>query len=190
VELHSDNAADNRAAEKIGELLTSYVADFDEHYENGTGLLLFGPPGTGKTGLVCAVLTAIDEKYRRAFYTLEQLHRASLRKFELHDAWKRIGDGDAYAEWKTISETLLALRNEIEVLVIDDVGKEHAGNTGFAQADFEFTLRYRFDQALPTIMTSNIHPNDWSGHYHSSMSSFLHDACAYVVEVPTSDLRQ
>ena len=78
----------------------------------------------------------------------------------------------------------------IRVLVIDDVGKEHASLSGWQKNILHHVLRTRFNNGLPTIVTTNIARDNWDGLYGDATASFAKEAFTYLPLDPTrGDLR-
>ena len=172
-----------KATGKVPKVLDHYATHLDDFYEKGHGLLLLGPAGRGKSYLAAAMLNAAVPKYRVRYIPLARLIRLVQDGFE--------ASGKDYEKYDSIRTELVGMRNYIDFLVIDDVGKEYRSTTGFAQAEFDYTLRYRFDAGLPTIMTSNLSLDEWGEVYGAPMMSFVHEACVIVAldgELP--DLRE
>jgi DNA replication protein DnaC len=78
----------------------------------------------------------------------------------------------------------------VRVLVLDDVGKEHASASGWQKNMLHHVLRTRFNNGLPTIVTTNIRIDDWEAHYGSATQSFVHEAFVYVNMDSITDLRK
>ena len=78
----------------------------------------------------------------------------------------------------------------VRVLVLDDVGKEHASASGWQKNMLHHVLRTRFNHGLPTIVTTNIKLDDWEAHYGSATQSFVHEAFVYVNMDSLVDLRK
>lgn len=162
----------------------------DHIHEDGVGLLLMGTPGTGKTTTAAIVgMALVDQGYKVFYLTMQGYVRYLLNAIDLKAAWQRTGDIDAYADWKTLNERVLRIRNKYEVVILDDVGKEHPTASRFAEDEFDFLIRHRFDRALPTIMTSNVSPKEWAGKYSESMASFIREAFV-VVSMTGTDRRK
>ena len=77
----------------------------------------------------------------------------------------------------------------IRVLVIDDVGKEHTSLSGWQSNMLHHILRTRFNNGLPTIVTSNIEKQDWAASYGEATGSFIKEAFVYVPVDGVKDLR-
>lgn len=76
----------------------------------------------------------------------------------------------------------------VRLLVLDDLGKEY-GST-FNDAVFDEILRSRYDQALPTIVTTNVLLENWSKQYKEAMGSFAYEAFDRVTLGNKTDLRK
>lgn len=173
------------------EAVEAYADDLAAHRDAGKGLLLTGSPGAGKTMLACGVLNAARENGYSVFYlTFHDYVRYHTNGFDLKRAWEKHDDVDAYRDWKTLFDRIVAVRNSVEFLVLDDVGKEHSTQSRFAEDEFDSLLRHRYDRGLPTIMTTNMRPSSWAGTYSASMESFIHEACVLVPVDPKADYRK
>jgi DNA replication protein DnaC len=79
----------------------------------------------------------------------------------------------------------------IRILVIDDVGKEHATLSGWQKNMLHSVLRTRFNNGLPTIVTTNVSLEGWAGLYGDATASFANEAFKYLPIISTKgDLRQ
>jgi DNA replication protein DnaC len=106
----------------------------------GQGLHLHGPNGTGKTSIaVLAAMEALRLGASVLFVTAEQLRRASIEDI-----------------WFDESQLLLDRAREVDLLVVDDLGKEHRGDSGYAERLLEDVLRQRSSRRLTTIFTTNV----------------------------------
>lgn len=130
----------------------TYPADPDDI---GRGLFLAGPAGTGKTTL--AALIAVEHYWRGGkaylpfFTTMADLvdnHKAGMSK----ERTEEVADANAYVD----------KAQDTPLLVLDDVGKEHRGASGWADSVLRVLLRHRYDRSRPTIITTNIPRRDWA----------------------------
>jgi len=119
--------------------LVAYMRDMDSFLDEGVGLLIWGKNGVGKTG--AAVALAKEARRLGAsvlFTTAEGLRGSVLEKAEF--------DGAPFIE----------RARYVDVLVLDDLGKEHAGQTGFTERLLEDLIRKRSSEMRCTIITSNM----------------------------------
>lgn len=177
---YNTKTGDKRAAEAVAE----WIDNVEDHWKTGRGLLLLGDPGHGKTMLACIAAQAAYEKLNKPvrFYIMSAYLGMLQRAMTVAQA------GD-YEAWKALDDKAVHLRNRLPFLVLDDVGKEYTGSgTGWAEQEFDYLLRTRFNKGKPTIMTSNLAIERWGLRYHDSMESFLHEACV-VVPVVGNDFR-
>ena len=160
-------------------------------------LLLEGCPGLGKTLLACAALNEKHARYRVTkvvdkqpltvdeqtltmmrqkrfpvyFIQLADWLGLQHRMFRLHDEMMRCDLEPT--ECLEIDQLLEDLMYKVELLVVDDVGKEHRTASGFADASFDLLVRTRHNRGLATIYTSNIPLEEWSDQYSDAMQNFI-----------------
>lgn len=173
----------------------AYIDTLARHRDDGTGLTFAGPAGAGKTMLACLIgQAAFDKGFKVIFMTLAKYYRLQTNLW----AWKDHEDDEVARDWLQARNISLKIRNSTDLLLLDDVGKEHITMTHFAEDEFDYLLRSRFDNGLPTIMTTNIPVEEWSHRnvlgqeverYGDSMVSFIHEA-APPIEVDTKDFRR
>lgn len=156
--------------------------------ESGKGLLFYGPTGVGKTLLASIVAQEMVRRSRRSglvhFATMEGLNRHRLRKMELG---RLLDLGQDVAEEWMGHDKAIERCYEARVLVLDDLGQENM-TPHLAQVVNEL-LRDRYARGCPTIITTNIDPDDWKPKFKSeSLGSFIHQAC-FIIAVLGEDER-
>ena len=165
----------------------------------GLGLLIYGMPGIGKTTLSLAIIQEIMTKLPlEAFSPVEGkiiLKPCYFSTFnDVLDLKGRSMSDDVTEEdillWDGILGECKDDSYNVRVLVIDDLGKEHASLSGWQKNQLHHVLRTRFNNGLPTIVTTNIARDDWDGLYGDATASFAKEAFVYLPINPTrGDLR-
>ena len=165
------------------------VEDWDPT-DSKPNLVLQGAPNRGKTMLASALCNDYHEGYRPSkplpgsamqallqqkcplyFIQLAELITLHLRNFQLRrDVEAGIREPTEYLE---LDQLLEDLKFRVQVLVIDDVGKEHRTASGFAQDEFDLLVRTRYNAGLTTIYTTNLPVRRWSAEYSDSMQSLI-----------------
>lgn len=165
----------------------------------GKGLLLVGRPGQGKTALA---LTIIQEIIRTL--PLEAFDIAEGKSLVKPCYFTTFSDiialkGSLISGATDEAERLfLGLHGNcaddaynIRVLVIDDVGKEHTSASGWQSTLLHDILRARFNNGLPTIVTTNLPVKAWEAEYGEATGSFIHEAFATIeLQSIRGDLRK
>ena len=123
-------------------VVKSYLEKYEEIRKSGTGLLLWGDNGTGKTS-IAAVLA---KEFRRRYCTVFFVDGFSLRDVFVQ---KEMFDED---------QTCWQRAATVDVLIIDDLGKGIEDNKGFGRRVLDDLIRVRNGNALITIITTNVPP--------------------------------
>lgn len=138
----------------------------------GVGLAFIGKPGHGKTTLAAAVVNEIIALAPFVGRPTRPIYFAYYP--ELLDLSKKAFNDD---EAQAVMDAILGRQPDpVQILVIDDLGKEHRTSSHWAENMFDHLLRQRYDRGLPTIITTNVALKDWGSAYGESMQSFAHEA--------------
>lgn len=131
---HSDQRNENIAKK--------YVANFDTMREQGTGLLLCGQVGTGKSFLAAAIANELINQGTPCLMT--NFSRIISRISE------KFGGDQKY----------LDDLNRFDLLIIDDLGAER--DTDFTWEKVMNVIDARYRAGLPIIITTNFGPKDFA----------------------------
>jgi DNA replication protein DnaC len=165
----------------------------------GKGLLLYGNPGRGKTTLALSIIQemmltlpieAFDVKASESL--IRPCYFMTFNDFlNLKGSMMNEPTDDQDTLYHGVLGESLADAYNIRVLVLDDIGKEHAGLSGWQKNMLHHLLRTRYNNGLPTIITTNVELNDWAGLYGDATESFARGAFAYLPVVSQrGDLRK
>lgn len=141
----------------------------------GKGVLLTGPPGTGKTTLTAATLLQV---YRQnhlpiAFISFSDYIDDTIELMRLE---KRGDDVDVLTQLEALGARINHAV-QAPVTLLDDVGREHrAHGSEFVANELYRLLRHRHRNGLPTLVTSNLPETKWGDVYDESMGSFIQEA--------------
>ena len=121
-----------------------YADSFSIRYENGDGLYIEGTNGTGKTHLAAAIaLQLINEGVPVVCKTSSDL---------LLDIKK------AYDDEYTKESAVLDVYKSVDLLIIDDLGKEQCSD--WSVSTLYSILNDRYEDMKPTIITTNYGAED------------------------------
>jgi DNA replication protein DnaC len=116
-----------------------YLKALDDKLKGGTGLMLHGPFGTGKSA--CASLVLI-EVLARSSNRVMFVQSAQLDWMARH---RDDTDENGVPDWDVVTQG--------PFVVVDDVGAER--QVDWNNAWFEEVVRARYNDKLPTILTTN-----------------------------------
>jgi DNA replication protein DnaC len=165
----------------------------------GKGILLYGAPGHGKTTLAVVAIQEMLRTFEPSAFSPSEgkvlVRPCYFSTFNTILDLKGELMNSPTSEQETLYEGMLGECKDdaynIRVLVIDDVGKEHASLSGWQRNMLHHVLRTRFNNGLPTIVTTNIALEKWGATYGDATESFALEAFSYLpVKSETGDLRR
>ena len=150
-------------------LLHTYAKRLAAARKHGLGLVLHGENGTGKSSSASIpIIAALREGMSAAFISWP----------DLVQGWRR-----GFKDPALVSH--LDERLARDLIVLDEVGKEHVGNnSGDVLARFDSLLRMRRGAFMPTILVTNLDPGDLIARYGESVGSLLTDRFKIVQYEP------
>lgn len=168
----------------------------------GVGLALCDAPGRGKTSLACAVAqewllaASVDQlgQHEGGYDCQWPLYYTTMPGFLRVRGHAIGGDTEQKAEARWLLSCMFGeatpSAGNVRLLVLDDVGKEHAAKSRWAEDSFDELLRARYDAALPTVITTNVEWDRWDRIYSPAMKSFASEAFVWTESLGPDDLRE
>lgn len=145
-----DHFTVNETNEKAYHAALEYVEGFNPR--SGSGLLLVGPVGTGKTHLSAAVAMALmDKEHRVVFGTINSL-LSQIRY--------------SYEDDKESEKELFDQYTKCSLLVIDDLGKEKV--TEWTEQLVFDIINTRYERLKPVLITTNLNLKDIRAKYREN----------------------
>jgi len=142
--------------------LGEFIKNVHEHHEAGEGLLMFGDYGSGKTSGGVLILKEVIARGGTALMTpSERISSAVIEKTTF--------DGE---------ETIWERMQDVDMLLIDDLRREHVKD--FGRSVIESLIRRRYDQRLPTLVTTNADMDELVRRYEAAMAA-LGERCQPIL---------
>lgn len=164
----------------------------------GLGMMFYGLPGRGKTTVANAVIQDIIRNVDPSVVGMEP-GKAVPRPcyfitynglLDLKGAIMEDHDPNDELLYNGLLGEATDDSYNVRILVLDDVGKEHSSASGWQKNMLHHVLRTRFNNGLPTIVTTNVALNDWDAHYGAATQSFIHEAFIWLNMNTAEDLRK
>jgi DNA replication protein DnaC len=136
-------------------------------------LVLFGNYGAGKTHLAAAIANAALRRQTRVLFAIVP---------DLLDHLRSTFGPSSEVEYDDRFETI----REVPLLILDDLGTENT--TAWAREKLFQIINYRYNDALPTVITSNRKPEDIDPRIFSRMSDRA--LCEEHIMIDAADYRR
>jgi len=151
-----------------------YIQKLEKMYQEGVGIFIYGDPGTGKTGVVAEIGKIAILKNHWVF---------RLVPFSV------LLDAYSYRWSNTRQMEFWEACHRAHFLAIDDVLKETESRRDTATAALDQILKYRIQNKLPVIITSNFTGKSIEEAYGEYVFSLIRESTGLILEVRGSDYR-
>lgn len=144
--------------------IKNYIDNFQENYDNGKGLFLYGPQGRGKTTIESIIAKEVVMMVNPDTFSKKQTFNVAFAMYD--DIVKKQFDKE--------QSQLKYFLYKSDLLIIDNVGNETGKNEKqFSQRILEMILRKRDNDCLPTILSSNYNIDEMATEYNNDVRDFI-----------------
>jgi len=147
-----------------------YMLRLPECRVKGIGLTILGPAGVGKTFLASMIMKCAKEEGD----SIECIEASTY--IEMHQQ-RMILDGEDELE---VHQHIRRIQR-VKLLLLDDIGREHVGDSGWANTIIFNTLRFRYNRCLPFLVTANLSLDGLTDRYSQGLTSILHEVTEFIV---------
>lgn len=138
-----------------------YIDIMPEMLERGVGLYLWSTEnGTGKTSIATIIAKEALRCGKTVLFTEVGKLRAQMMSKELFE------DG----------VSLEGRIDTVDVLVLDDIGKEYKAASGYTETTLENIVRSRVQRVKTTILTGNVEPAELQKMYSADFAALLKES--------------
>ena len=150
-------------------------------------LIFSGEVGSGKTYLACAIANEMLKKGYKAYY----LKAKQYIDYVMLDSYSK--DQAKASELKSKRDFLNGLNKNFQdnchLLILDELGFEHKGDSGYALAQIKDLLRNRAEKHLPTIITTNFMLDELTKVYEEELVSMFAESYMFFMVICPDDYR-
>lgn len=140
--------------------------------QRGSGLLLVGAPGTGKTTMAAIAAQHLsDLGWSTKFVRAQDYYALGISAM-------RVKDEDERDRLQAAFDCYEAGWGGWRLVVLDDLGHEHRTASGWSENVINNLVRSRFSDGAPTIITTNIDPDSdtFAERYGVALQDYIHEA--------------
>lgn len=130
----------NSDGDTLRAVVGGYLENFDKVMAEGHGLLIWGDNGVGKTSAAAVLAMEARRRGKSVFMIASSEYIESvISKYRFDEQM-----------------TIVERAKTVDLLVIDDFGKEYRDKRGWTDRMFEDLFRYRSSRLRPVVLTMNI----------------------------------
>jgi DNA replication protein DnaC len=153
-----------------------YLSRLYECCRMGIGLTFLGPVGVGKTYLAQMVL----KEAQAQGHSIESVELSTY--IDLHQERMMLSRSDPEGdEIQVVNQHIRKIRGKTDFVLFDDMGREHAGDSGWSNHILYDTLRFRSNRNLPFLITTSLPISRLDDRYTEGFSSLLHEVTELIV---------